>query len=239
HDDAFIGSPMKTIKSLTEISDGRLYDYTDVVKADTGGCNHCHACCVDVGDLVSLTPYDTYEMMRATQQSFTALISDHIAFHPIGKLDLPHLKMNNVGAACSFLNTDGRCSIHSHRPNICRLFPLGRVYEEDDFKYILQQNACVKPKLEKVKIKKWISIDSYPENKAFLLEWHRLLGAIAFRMKFIREADSIRVFNNDFINGFYNIELPLQQMDDTEAHRTFYKQFYETLPSIKNRLGIL
>ncbi|MBS7527519.1 YkgJ family cysteine cluster protein [Fusibacter paucivorans] len=230
---------MKTIKSLTEISDGKLYDYTDVVKADTGGCLECHACCVDVGDLVSLTPYDTYEMMRATQQSFAALTSDHIAIHRIGKLNLPYLKMHDGNAACSFLNMEGRCSIHNYRPNICRLFPLGRVYDEDDFKYILQQNACVKSKLEKVKIKKWIGIDSYPENKAFLLEWHRLLGAIAFRMKFIREADAVRIFNDDFINGFYSIQLPLQQMSDVEAHRAFYKQFYETLPTIKNRLGIL
>ena len=26
--------------------------------------------------------------------------------------------------------------IHSKRPNICRLFPLGRVYKDNDFKYL-------------------------------------------------------------------------------------------------------
>ena len=46
--------------------------------------------------------------------------------------------MNNEKEACYFLNEEGRCSIHSFRPGICRLFPLGRFYEEEGFRYFLQ-----------------------------------------------------------------------------------------------------
>lgn len=46
---------------------------------------------------------------------------------------LPNLRMNGTREVCSFLNEEGRCSIHPYRPGICRLFPLGRYYEKMDF----------------------------------------------------------------------------------------------------------
>ena len=49
---------MKSINILDEISDGKLYDIEDIVKADTCGCDGCSDCCHDVGELVVLTPFD-------------------------------------------------------------------------------------------------------------------------------------------------------------------------------------
>ena len=51
---------MKSINILEEISDGKLYDIEDTVKADTCGCDGCNDCCCDVGELVVLTPFDIY-----------------------------------------------------------------------------------------------------------------------------------------------------------------------------------
>ena len=54
------------------------------------------------------------------------------------------------------MNDAGRCSIHPYRPGICRLFPLGRYYEEDGFRHILQIHECEKTNRSKVKIRKWM-----------------------------------------------------------------------------------
>ena len=43
---------MRSINILEEISDGKLYDIEDIVKADTCGCDGCNDCCRDVGELV-------------------------------------------------------------------------------------------------------------------------------------------------------------------------------------------
>ncbi len=40
---------------------------------------------------------------------------------------LPNLKMARAEEACSFLDTNGRCTVHAFRPGICRMFPLGRL----------------------------------------------------------------------------------------------------------------
>ena len=42
------------------------------------------------------------------------------------------------------------------RPGFCRLFPLGRYYTEDGFKYIIQIHECAKKNRSKIKVKKWI-----------------------------------------------------------------------------------
>ena len=103
---------MRTLKTLEGISDGKLYEYHDMVKADTCGCNGCYTCCHQVGDLVELTPFDVYEIMCSENQPFDKLLGEKIALQPNQKLQLPYLKMVGKTKQCSFLNTEGRCSIH-------------------------------------------------------------------------------------------------------------------------------
>lgn len=221
---------MKSNINLESISDGKFYDINDMVRADTGGCEGCSACCHDVGDLVTLTPFDAYQIRSLLNTSLDSLLADKLELVTDNKIGLPHLKMDSISKKCSFLNDKGRCEIHTHRPNICRLFPLARVYEEDDFKYILQQNACVKESLSKIKLKKWIGIENYNENKAFLISWHRLLKALSFRVKFIRDKSELDEVNK-CIFTFYTL--------GSDENESFYSAYYSFLEVAKDKLGII
>lgn len=222
---------MNLQRTLEEISDGKIYDIEDIVRADAGGCNGCSACCHDVGDLVVLTPFDVYEMVSHLNVSFDELLIDKLELCETNQIMLPHLKMYGDSKRCSFLNEAGRCTIHRHRPNICRLFPLGRVYENKDFKYFLQTGNCKKPYLEKVKVKEWIGIENYKENKAFLLEWHYLLKALTFRLKFVREHKEREKIHQYLLDTFYRITL--------KDGEDFYAAFLRCLPEVKSHLGLL
>lgn len=222
---------MKSLRTLEGISDGRIYDIEDAVKADTCGCDGCSACCHGVGDLVVLTPFDVYEIVSHLNVSFDELLVDKLELRENNKVMLPYLKMHGDSERCSFLNEEGRCIIHRHRPNICRLFPLGRVYEEDDFKYFLQVGSCMKPNLKKVKVKEWIGIENYQENKAFILAWYRLLKALTFRLKFVRDDQERDAINKYLLDTFYRMTL--------KDGEDFYSAFFRYLPEAKNRLGII
>lgn len=50
-------------------------------------------------------------------------------------------------------------------PGICRLFPLGRIYEENGFKYFIQVHECKKQERGKVKIKKWLELQIRRDTK--------------------------------------------------------------------------
>lgn len=218
-------------RTLEGISDGKIYDIEDKVKADACGCEDCSACCHSVGELVMLTPFDAYEMRHHLKLSFDELLEDKLELREKNKVLLPHLRMQGDMERCSFLNAEGRCTIHAYRPNICRLFPLGRIYEGDDFKYFLQINSCLKPNLKEVIVSQWIGIDNYPDNKAFILAWHALLKTLTFRLKFTRDEEELATIRQYLLDTFYR--MTLKEGED------FYTAFWRCLPEAKKWLGII
>ena len=159
--------------SLEDISDGRLYDANDMAKLDTCNCEGCHKCCSNMGESVVIDPYDFYLINKATGLDLESLIGDgYLELNIVDGLILPNLKMDGD---CSFLDKEGRCSIHEYRPGICRLFPLGRYYNEDGFKYFVQKDECAKNNRAKVKISKWIDVEDFEKYEEFVLKWHKFI----------------------------------------------------------------
>ena len=137
---------MRRDVSLEEISDGRLYELNDLVKTDCQDCAGCCDCCQGMGDSVILDPYDVDRLSKGLHKSAEQLMEESLELGIVDGNILPHLRMTGSKEQCIFLNGEGRCSIHSIRPGFCRLFPLGRVYDEGSFKYILQIHECKKTK---------------------------------------------------------------------------------------------
>lgn len=222
---------MKVNARLEDISDGKLYDMNDMVKADTRGCGGCSACCHGVGSTIVLNPFDMYQILTNTGKTYDELMDNKFELHKEEKITLPNLKMLGESEACGFLDDKGRCSIHAARPGICRLFPLGRYYEGDDFKYFFKTGECIKPNLSKVKVKKWIGINHYAENKKFILSWHGLLKALKFRVKFIHDEKELIEANAYLMRTFYQVAW--------EDDQDFYTTYYDALKVAKDKLGIL
>ena len=60
---------MRREVTLEEISDGKLYDANDMVKADCQDCKGCCDCCKGMGDSVLLDPYDVCRLSRGLQRT--------------------------------------------------------------------------------------------------------------------------------------------------------------------------
>lgn len=160
---------------MAEISDGQRYTNSDMVKAGCNDCKGCCDCCKEMGNSIVLDPYDVHRLTGHLNVSFESLIGEALELTVVDGLILPCLAMKGEEEACVFLNDEGRCSIHPYRPGICRLFPLGRIYEEDGFSYFLQTNECKKSNRTKVKVKKWIDTPNLEEYDRFILKWHQLI----------------------------------------------------------------
>ena len=156
---------MKRNVDINEISDGRLYSSGDMVKADCHDCEGCSECCRGMGSSIILDPMDIWRIQKGIGKGFQALLEEgKIELNMADGMILPDLKMDTEREACPFLDSRGRCSIHASRPGLCRLFPLGRYYEENGFKYFIQIHECRKQDRGKIKIKKWLGI---PNLKAY------------------------------------------------------------------------
>ena len=169
---------MKRQVSLEEISDGRLYTANDLVKADCGGCQGCSACCRNMGTSAVLDPLDVFRLEQGLGMDFDALLTKGLELNVSDGLILPNLRMTGEAEACAFLNPDGRCGIHPYRPGVCRLFPLGRYYEESGFRYFLQIHECPKNR-SKIKVRKWLDTPELPKYEAYIRDWHFFSGKSA------------------------------------------------------------
>ena len=161
---------------LKDISDGKLYSSNDMVKVGCHDCTGCSACCCDMGESILLDPMDVWHLERNLGQSFEQLLAGAIDLHVEDGLILPNLKMapSAAGPKCSFLNEEGRCSIHGFRPGICRLFPLGRNYEGEKLSYFLLSDVCPAKNKSKMKVSKWLEVDGMKDYERFLEKWHAL-----------------------------------------------------------------
>lgn len=221
---------MKRDIDLKEVSDGRLYSSNDMVKMGCDDCSGCSDCCKGMGNSILLDPYDTYQLTKHLGRSFDELMVAVGENQPIIGLDvvdgiiLPHLNMVGERECCAFLNEEGRCSIHSFRPGFCRLFPLGRIYENGGFQYFHQVHECKKENRTKVKVNKWLGIPNLKKYEKFVLDWHDFLAKIGEEIQDSQEEHAVKQIGLSLLYVFYR--------KPYEMERDFYDQFYEKLEQL-------
>nr|MCR5387978.1 YkgJ family cysteine cluster protein [Lachnospiraceae bacterium] len=154
-------------------TDGRLYGLNDMPKVDCADCEGCHDCCTGMDDTIIIDPYDMYQFAQLGENYNTLSMKGIIELGPTKGIVLPHIKMNE-NDACPYLSEEGRCSIHDKRPGMCRLFPLGRSFEESGLKYILLTEECKLKKRQKMKVAKWVGVEPAGKYHAFVEKWHEL-----------------------------------------------------------------
>lgn len=211
--------------NFDEISDGKLYDINDMVKAGCNDCKGCSACCQGMGKSIVLDPLDIYRLLTSLNITFEQLMTDKIELSVVDGIILPNLKMSGDSERCSFLNSEDRCSIHSIRPGICRLFPLGRYYDNNSFKYFLQIHECKNQNRTKVKVRKWIDTPDLKNNEQFIIDWHYFLKDLQDIMKDTKDDSLMKQINMYVLNNFY--------IQPFEANIDFYLQFNERLNEAK------
>ncbi len=209
---------MKRVVNLDEMTDGRLYTGNDMVKADCHGCNGCSSCCRGMGDSIVLDPYDVYNLSKATGKKISDMLYTEIGLSVKDGIILPHINMDKTGDSCGFLDENGRCKIHSYRPGICRLFPLGRLYEDGGFKYINQVNECPYSGKTKIKIKKWLGIPDLSSYESYVLSWHDFC---------IERSEKIKEFSEDMQKKYCIEILKRFYLTPYDDLRNFYVQYEE------------
>lgn len=212
-------------KNLEEISDGKVYQLHDMVRAACNDCEGCHACCEDMGDSIILDPLDVYLLQKNLGTPVQELIEKKIELRMVDGLILPNMMMSEETNCCVFLNPEGRCSIHAFRPGICRVFPLGRIYDEDGLSYFLQKEGCVKPNRSKVKVSKWLDTPELRKNQQYLIDWHDFRKQMEAVIEDTEDEKMVKTITMFLLNTFF-----IQPYD---VNVDFYEQFYARLERIR------
>ena len=218
-------------KDLLEISDGKLYGHNDMVKISCYDCAGCSSCCQDMGQSVWLDPYDVYQLTRNLGKTMDDLIAKEVELHVEDGLIVPNLRMvGEQEPKCAFLNEEGRCSIHSFRPGYCRLFPLGRNYEEDTLTYFVLKDACPAPNKSKIKINKWLGVPNLKSYEKFLVEWHAFTKMLrGLYAEYPQEDEFMKAVNMSYLQMFYMIPYTGDFYQEFEARMAKMKEFLRNI----------
>lgn len=212
---------MKRDVDFNEISDGKRYGLNDMVKADCKDCSGCSSCCRGMGTSVVLDPLDVWRLKTHLSCTFEELLQDKLELQVVDGVILPNLNMSREGEQCGFLDENGRCRIHAFRPGICRLFPLGRIYEEQGFWYFLQIHECKKENRAKIKVRKWLDTPDVKRYERFVLDWHTFLKKLEARIQDEKSQEFAQRVSMYVLKEFYI--LPYEEGED------FYEQLGKRL----------
>lgn len=195
----------------------QLLSANDMAKLGCGACSGCSACCRGMGQSILLDPFDIFQMQKASGLDFAGLMQTKIELCVESGLILPAVRMQPETDACGFLNEEGRCSIHPYRPGLCRLFPLGRKYDEEGLHYFLLEDACQIQNRTKIKIKKWLEVPALVQYERFLAVWHDLRGDLQAQIGERRSDSFTQEINVKFLALFYKSPYAVEE--------DFYEQF--------------
>ena len=109
------------------------------------------------------------------------------------------------------------------------MYPMGRIYEGEDFKYFLQVHECSYPDKTKVKLKKWLGIPQLARYEQYIKDWHFFLKKIQETLSDTENQEIVKSINMHLLNQFY-VKL-YEEMD-------FYEQFYYRLSESRQVFGI-
>lgn len=212
---------------IMKVSDGKRYSGRDLARLGCRNCEGCHLCCTGMGTSIILDPYDAYMLVKGTGRDFASFIGKELELQVFQGVILPDIKEQGIEEGCSFLNEEGRCSIHGFRPGMCRLFPLGRIYKEDGFDYFLQIHECPAPGKTKVRISEWLGIENLAAYEKFVTDWHRLFTESS-KLSETLSPDESRQLNMTMLTLFYF---------NKNLDNDFYESFYESFNTYMKLIG--
>lgn len=210
---------------IDEISDGKRYKSNDLVKVSCNDCKGCSNCCHEMGNSIVLDPFDIFNLETELKTDFNGLMSETIELNVADGLILPNIKMQSKSKACIFLSEMGRCTIHNSRPGFCRLFPLGRIYEDGDFSYFLQVKECSYSEKTKIKVKKWLGIPNLSSYEKYITHYHNIQRSITGKFTKDTSEEVMKSINMLFLNILF--------VEKYDLDRDFFEQYYERCEKLK------
>lgn len=157
-------------------------------------CRKCGRCCKNQ-DMILFTPNDIFKIAKRLGKPIQIIINDYaeVFIGPQSKIPLIHLLMQGPKNACPFLGADSRCTIHDSKPVICALYPLGRVFlnqnpgapisdlSEAMVRYIISGNCGSGKKTHTVR--EWLANFGIPETDEFFHLWTRTITELGMLIR--------------------------------------------------------
>lgn len=175
------------------------------------GCKMCGSCCRKRQEPIILTGYDVYSIAKHLGIPTIEVLKEYTECYEGSDSFLPIVVLKErLDGSCKLLRK-GHCTVQENKPLVCRLYPLGRYSQGEDFKYF-KQEACL-GKGEEIKVKDWLEqFHIFDYDKVSLL-WSKLIMSAAMYMRELRLNKKDNATANEFYKACVGVFYVIYDMD--------------------------
>jgi len=166
-------------------------------------CRECGNCCRNRKEPILLTGYDIFRIAMALGIEMHEVLIKHTIGYigETSKLPVVVLKQRQDGS-CSLLRK-GKCMVHSNKPLVCALYPLGRYYipTEERLGYF-QQPICCGTDQEHT-LEEWLTMFNIHEWDEASSLWATIVTKFAEQTMRIKNPEAIEKMADVLIRVLY------------------------------------
>lgn len=134
-------------------------------------CKRCGFCCDNT--IITLYPFDIKNIRDALNISTQEFHKQYSIFK-LDKDNILRCILRNR-PKCPF-NENNNCKIYESRPIRCRLFPAGRIFENNEVLYVLPEQKCIGFETgKKQTIKEWLDNENVTEYDELTGQWNNII----------------------------------------------------------------
>lgn len=147
-------------------------------------CTMCGKCCINREDIL-LNAKDVYNLMNTLDMTAQEIIDKYCDCYIGDNTRLPIVRLNPVGPTrrCPLLRGN-RCSVHSGKPIVCAMFPIGRAIKQElgdekekHIDYLFNDPHCG-DKRKTHTVREWFGSFGIPLEDEFFFKWQELLKTL-------------------------------------------------------------
>ena len=208
-------------------------------------CRNCGKCCKNREDLL-LNSRDIFNIAAVLGLTTKEAIEKYCETYVGDTSRMPLLRLLPVGKSktCPLL-AGSKCSVHSLKPTVCALFPLGRVVADSEEKnggatapgtqgevqYVLSPATCGSAK-KKITVRAWLEMYNISTNDVFFIQWNQNIFALSYAVKELEKKAGGFARAMDMLWG--SMYAALYVMYDTK--KEFLPQYEDNMKKIRKAL---
>lgn len=200
-------------------------------------CTMCGKCCINRDDIL-LTPKDLFKLAKAKDLSISDFIKRYCEVYIGHDSKVPIVRLLPIGPMkrCPLLSGN-KCSVHSVKPVVCAMFPLGRCitldkdkmrsgeFGEKDIQYIFQNPDCG-DKRKVHTVREWLKDFDISAEDKFFIKWQRTIACIS---RFVHDHE--KQFSDELLNKLENVFANILYLS-YDLNEEFYPQFVSNADSL-------
>jgi len=184
-------------------NDNNIYlQASDMAQVVCNDCRGCTNCCRELSAAITLDAWDMKMLTEGLEKSFDELLEEgSIALAVSDGVLLPIFGNKKDRAECVFLGDDGRCTIHSYRAGICRMYPLARRWKADgNFAYYLQKGECPNRTGEEMTVSEWLGYDDIYAYEQAIRAYRLRLNEYRRACAAAKDGSELEMIRRKFLN---------------------------------------